>query len=87
MRSGIVALGREVSGQPSQSDMSLISKGAQTWVLAFSSALSLAQMQTQATNTQTILIGSSTAINLLSGEHVDIAKDHTYPTCIAPFEL
>jgi hypothetical protein len=75
VRSGILALGKEVSGQPLQSDASFIAVGEETWLFECPSVLSRAQIETQATNIHIKLIGSSAAINLLSRKHViDIVK-------------
>lgn len=70
MRSRILAFGNEVSGQPLQSDASLNWIGEETWLFTCRSMLSRAQIETQATKSHMMLIGSSAAINLLSREHV-----------------
>jgi hypothetical protein len=75
VRSGILAFGKEVSGQPLQSDASFISIGEETRLFECPSVLSRAQIETQATNSHMKLIGSSAAISLLIGKHViNIAK-------------
>jgi hypothetical protein len=70
VRSGILAFGKEVSGQPLQSDASFISIGEETWPFECPSVLSRAQIETQAANSHMKLIGSTAAINLLSGKRV-----------------
>jgi hypothetical protein len=57
-----------VSGHPRQSDESFISIGPVSRLFECSSALSRAQIEAQATNIHTKLIGSMAAINLLRGE-------------------
>ena len=75
VRSGNVAFGKEVSGQPLQSDSSSISIGELNWLRERPSELSRAQIERHATNTHIKHIGSNAASNLLSGRHVpDIAK-------------
>lgn len=70
VRSGILAFGKEVSGQPLQSDASCISICEETRLFECPSILSRAQIEMQATNSHMKLIGSSAAINLLTGKHV-----------------
>lgn len=53
VRSAILAFGKEVSGQPLQSDASFISIGEETWSFEYHSVLSRAQIETQATNIHT----------------------------------
>lgn len=75
VRSGILALGKEVSGHPLQSDASLISLDAETDSFEQPFALSRAQIETQAPNIHMKPIGSSAAINLLGLRRViDIVK-------------
>jgi hypothetical protein len=66
--SGILAFGNAVSGQPMQSDKSIVSI-LEGWSFTCS-VLSRAQIETHATKAQMKLIGSRAAINLLSGERV-----------------
>src|SRR6185295_5305738 len=66
VRSGIMAFGTGVNGQPWQSDASLISVGSVTELCPSPSVLSRTQIETQATNIQRKLSGSTVAINFLS---------------------
>ena len=74
-RSGVTALGKEASGQPSPSGASFISIDEEAVNGLKVSALSLAQIETQATNTHKRHNGSSAAITLLIGERlINITK-------------
>ena len=74
VRSGVVAFGSEATGQPLQSEAASISIG-ETRLFERPSALSRAHIETQATNSQMKLIGSSVAIIRLCGKRViNIAK-------------
>jgi hypothetical protein len=67
-RSGAIALGKEASGQPSQSCafFTLIDEETIDWFCF--SVFSRAQIETQATNSHRKATGRNAAINLLSGK-------------------
>jgi len=65
-RSGIIAFGTAVSGQPLQSGESSISVDQQIGLLACGAAPSRAQIQTHATSSHKEVIGSKQAMSFLS---------------------
>ena len=69
-RSGAAAFGKEVSGQPSQSGALFMSIDEEVVSGLEVSALSLAQIETQATNNHKKHIGSSAAMALLISERL-----------------
>jgi len=80
-RSGIIALGTAVSGQPLQSDESSISVDEQIELLACSAAPSREQIETHATSSHTKLTGSKQAMSFLGKTRAkNILSNHTCST-------
>lgn len=74
-RSGVVALGKEASGQSSQSGSPCTSIDEETIGWLCFSALTRVQIEMQATNSHKKLTGRNAAINLLSGKRdINTAK-------------